>query len=76
MGKSNKEKHWKHHDKPTATQLTSEQAKQKLLDFVKRSDHAASDSLEIMFPEQANCLHKKNNQLEGFENLFLVRRCG
>ena len=76
MRKSNKEKHRKHYDKPTATPLTSEQAKQKVLDFVKRSDQAARDSLEIMFPDQANCLHKRKNQLEGFENLFLVRRCG
>jgi hypothetical protein len=53
MGKSNKEKHRKPYEKPTATQLTPEQAKQKLLDFVKRGGQGAKDSLEIMFPEEA-----------------------
>jgi hypothetical protein len=37
---------------------------------------AAKDSLEIMFHEEAQIVSTPRNQVEGFEDLFLVRRCG
>lgn len=59
-GESNKEKH-----------------RQELLDFVKRGYQAAKDSREIRFMTRNKSARQvRRNQLEGFENLFLARRCG
>jgi hypothetical protein len=48
-----KKKVRKAYEKPTATQLAPEQAKQKLLGLVKRRDQEARKLLEMMFPEEA-----------------------
>jgi len=50
---SGKKKIRKPYEKPTATQLTPEQAKQKLLHLVNRGDPEAKKLLEMMFPEEA-----------------------
>ena len=41
----------KPYEKPTATKLTPEQAKLKLLDAANRGDQGAKDLLEMMSPE-------------------------
>jgi len=46
----------KPYDKPTATKLTQEEAKRKLIDHASRGDEGAKDILEIMFPEEAKKL--------------------
>jgi len=48
-----KKKIRKPYEKPTATQLTPEQAKQKLRHLVNRNDPEAKKLLEMMFPEEA-----------------------
>jgi len=42
----------KPYEKPTATKLTPEQAKLKLLDAANRGDQGAKDLLEMMSPEE------------------------
>lgn len=46
----------KPYEKPTATKLTSEEAKLKLVDHASRGDPGAKDMLEMMFPEEAKKL--------------------
>jgi hypothetical protein len=47
------EKVRKTYEKPTATKLTPEKAKEKLLKLVKRGDQGAKEMLEKMFPDEA-----------------------
>jgi hypothetical protein len=51
-----REKSRKPYEKPTATRLTSEEAKLKLVDHASRGDQGAKDILEMMFPEEAKKL--------------------
>jgi len=46
-----KEKHRKPYEKPTATKLTPEQAKLKLLGHASMGDEGAKDLLKALFPE-------------------------
>lgn len=48
-----KKKRRKPYEKPTATKLTSEQAKVKLLDRAGKGDQGAKELLEQLFPEEA-----------------------
>jgi hypothetical protein len=50
------EKHRKPYEKPTATKLTTEEAKLKLINHVSRGDQGAKDLLEMMFSEEAEKL--------------------
>ena len=50
------EKPRKPYEKPTATRLTSEEAKLKLVDHASRGNQGAKDILEMMFPEEAKKL--------------------
>lgn len=43
----------KQYEKPTATKLSPEDAKQKLLKLVEKGDQGAKDLLEMMFPDEA-----------------------
>lgn len=54
-----KEKRRKPYEKPTATQLTTEEAKRKLLEYARRGDRGAKEILEIMFPEEAKTFPKE-----------------
>jgi len=51
-----REKPRKPYEKPTATRLTSEEAKLKLVDHASRGDQGAKEILEMMFPEEAKKL--------------------
>ena len=55
-GPPKKEQRRKPYEKPTATRLTVEEAKLKLVDHASRGDHGAKDILEMMFPEEAKKL--------------------
>ena len=55
-GPPKKEKRRKPYEKPTATRLTSAEAKLKLVDHAIRGDQGAKDILEMMFPEEAKKL--------------------
>ena len=58
-----KEKRRKAYEKPTATKLTSEEAKLKLVDHASRGDQGAKDILEMMFPEEAKKLSTGKKKL-------------
>jgi hypothetical protein len=53
----------KPYEKPTATQLTKEEAKRKLIEHARRGDQGAKEMLEMMFPEEAQrlCIDKKKS---------------
>jgi len=62
MGKPKKEKRRKRYEKPTATKLTPEEAKVKLVDHARRGDQGARNLLEMMFPEEAKGISEKRNK--------------
>jgi len=62
MGKPKKEKRRKPYEKPTATKLTPEEAKLKLVDHARRGDQGAKDILEILFPEEAKRISEKGKK--------------
>lgn len=43
----------KPYHRPTAIQLTPDEAKRKLIDHATRGDHGARELLEMIFPEEA-----------------------
>jgi hypothetical protein len=51
-------KNRKLYEKPTATRLTSEEAKLKLVDHASRGDQGAKEILAMMFPEEAKKLSR------------------
>jgi hypothetical protein len=52
----NKQERRKPYQKPTATQLSKEDAKRKLIEHARRGDQGAKEMLEMMFPEEAQKL--------------------
>jgi len=56
MGKQKKEKQRKPYQKPTATKLSPEEGKLKLLEHARRGDQEAKDLLNMMFPEEARVI--------------------
>ena len=58
---SEKENRRKPYEKPTATKMTREEAKLKLLDLAKKGDEGAKEILERMFPEEAEKLNRKKS---------------
>lgn len=52
----------KPYEKPTATRLTPEQAKLKLIDLASKGDQAAKDMLEALFPEGAQKLPRSTKK--------------
>jgi hypothetical protein len=61
MKQPNKNTTRKHYEKPTAIKLTREEAKLKLMAPASRGDQGAKDLLEMMFPEDAKKLSKKQS---------------
>lgn len=57
-----KETHRKPYQKPTATKLTAEEAKLKLIDHARRGDEGARDLLEMAFPEDAKKLSTRKKK--------------
>lgn len=51
-----KEKRRKPYERPTATRLTPDEAKAKLLEHARKGDQEAMHLLESMFPEEARKL--------------------
>ena len=56
MGNEQKEKSRKPYERPTATSLTPEEAKVKLLEHARKGDREAMNLLQMMFPEEAKRL--------------------
>jgi hypothetical protein len=61
MGDANnpkEENRRKSYEKPTATKLTPQEAKLKLIDHVSRGNQEANEILEMMFPEESEKLFR------------------
>jgi hypothetical protein len=56
MGQQKKQNQRKPYQKPTATKLSPEEAKLKLLDQACRGDQDAKELLNMMFPEEAKLI--------------------
>jgi len=56
------EKYRKPYVRPTATKLTSQEAKFKLVEHARKGDQEAMHLLEIMFPEEAKRLSKSTKK--------------
>ena len=56
------EEHRKPYERPTATKLTPEEAKVKLVQLARKGDQEAMHLLEIMFPEEAKRLSKNTKK--------------
>ena len=57
-----KEKRRKPYERPTATRLTLDQAKIKLVEHARKGDQEAMDLLERMFPEEARKLFENRKK--------------
>jgi hypothetical protein len=62
MRKQKKNKQRKPYQKPTATKLSPEEAKFKLLDHASKGDEGAKDLLKMMFPEQAKLISENKKR--------------
>jgi hypothetical protein len=61
MRKQKKNKQRKSYQKPTATKLSPEEAKLKLLDYANKGDQGAKDLL-MMFPEEAKLISENKKK--------------
>jgi hypothetical protein len=62
MRKQKKNKQRKPYQKPTATKLSPEEAKFKLLDHASKGDEGAKDLLKMMFPEEAKLISENKKR--------------
>jgi hypothetical protein len=56
MENEQKEKSRKPYERPTASRLTPEEARVRLLEHARKGDREAMNLLEMMFPEEAKKL--------------------